>query len=257
MKTLKTLIIIVSITAAFYGCEVPEKKQAVLKEKHNYIVLLDLSDRLIVQANQPQRDKQIVNELYEIFEKKVKNSLYIKSRDEIKVVIAPQKGSNLKKEVFEDKLYINMENIKNFDRKRLEAERRDVFTSYVDTLYQQAVFSKNQKSYNGADIWKYFYEDLGTDYSTDTLTQNYLFILTDGYPIVGKQKVKLQQIKSKYPNLHIVLMEASPRDKDMEWDRIMAIWEDWFETIGIENYTMIKRGAITKELEQVKDLLDV
>src|SRR6188768_364291 len=71
----------------------PERKAKEWKPKHNYIILLDLSDRLIVQENQPVRDKEIISSLYALFEEKVKNELYIKSRDEIKVVIAPQMGS--------------------------------------------------------------------------------------------------------------------------------------------------------------------
>jgi len=237
------------------GCTPPEKKKNVLREKHNYIVLLDLSDRLIIQQNQPERDKQIVQQLYDLFEAKVKKDMYIKSRDEIKVVIAPQLGSGLRREVFEDRLYVNMDNIKNIFRKKKEAERRHDFMANLDTLYQEAVFSKNPENYHGADIWKYFYEDLKVDYSKDTLTQNYLFILTDGYPIVGKDQVKLRDIENKFNDLHIILLEASPREKDMEWDRIMGIWENWFDRIGVKEYTLIKRGAITKELEQIKEIL--
>lgn len=237
------------------GCTPPEKKKNVLREKHNYIVLLDLSDRLIVQQNQPDRDKQIVQQLYDLFEAKVKKDMYIKSRDEIKVVIAPQLGSGLRREVFEDRLYVNMDNIKNIYRKKKEAERRQDFMANLDTLYQEAVFSKIPENYHGADIWKYFYEDLKVDYSRDTLTQNYLFILTDGYPIVGKDQVKLRDIENKFNDLHIILLEASPREKDMEWDRIMGIWENWFDRIGVKEYTLIKRGAITKELGQIKEIL--
>src|SRR4026209_2129751 len=72
----------------------PEKKK-IDRVKHNYIVLLDLSDRLIVQENQPERDKQIIRSLYTIFEEKVRHDLYIKSGDEIKVVLAPQLGARL------------------------------------------------------------------------------------------------------------------------------------------------------------------
>jgi hypothetical protein len=43
----------------------------------------------------------------------------------------------------------------------------------------------------------------------------------------------------------------------MEWDRIMAVWEDWFNRIGVKEYTLIKRGSITKELEQVKEIISV
>lgn len=239
------------------GCTMPSPKanKKKIAIKHNYIVLLDLSDRVIIQENQPERDKEIIKELYSLYEERVKKNLYIKARDEIKVVIAPQKGSQLKTEVFEDELYINMDNIKNIYRKPKEKSRRDAFFANVDTLYEKAVFSKNPESYNGADIWKYFYEDLKVDYAQDTLTENFLFILTDGYPIVGKTQVKLQEVKDKFPDLHIVLIEAAPREKDMEWDRIMSVWEEWFSKIGVKNYTLIKRGAISKELEQIKEVI--
>ena len=238
------------------GCELPKPKEKSIKTKHNYIVLLDLSDRLIVQDGQPDRDKEIVKELYKLFESRVKRNLYIKSRDEIKVVMAPQKGSQLKREDFEDRLYVNMDNIKNIYRKPREKERRASYFANVDTLYQKAVFSKDPKRYDGADIWKYFYEDLKVDYVSDTLTENFLFILTDGYPIVGKTQVKLQEVKDQFPDLNIVLIEASPREEDLEWDRIMTIWENWFDQIGVKNYNLIKRGAITKEIEQIGEIVE-
>jgi len=250
------LSFILALLFSLIGCDIPApEKKTSIREKHNYIILLDLSDRLIVQDNQPARDKEIITELYSLFEEKVKKDLYIKSRDEIKVVMAPQRGSGLRRDVFEDRLYINMKNIPNIYRKRKEDERRTSFQANLDTLYTNAVFSKNPEEYNGADIWKYFYEDLKVDYSTDSLTKNFLFILTDGYPIVGNDPNKLREIKNEFPNLHIILLEASPRDKDMEWDRIMGIWEEWFQKIGIKDYTLIKRGSITKELEQIKEIV--
>jgi hypothetical protein len=247
------LVIFLIINA---GCELPKPKEKSIKTKHNYIVLLDLSDRLIVQDGQPDRDREIVKELYKLFEARVKRNMYIKSRDEIKVVMAPQKGSQLKREEFEDRLYVNMDNVKNIYRKPKEKERRDTFFANIDTLYQKAVFSKDPERYDGADIWKYFYEDLKVDYVSDTLTENFLFILTDGYPIVGKTQVKLQEVKDQFPDLNIVLIEAAPREEDLEWDRIMTIWENWFDQIGVKNYTLIKRGAITKEIEQIGDLVE-
>jgi hypothetical protein len=235
----------------------PEKKKSEMRVKHNYIILLDLSDRLIVQENQPERDKQIIKNLYSLFEEKVRKDLYIKSRDEVKVVIAPQMGAGLKRDVFEDRLYVNMKSIKNVFRKVQEEERRLAFFANLDTLYDRAVFSRVPEEYHGADIWKYFYEDLKVDYSRDTLTENYLFILTDGYPIVGHNRNKLLEVKNDFPNLHIIMVEASPRERDMEWDRVMAVWEDWFNRIGVKEYTLIKRGSITKELEQVKEIVNV
>jgi hypothetical protein len=234
----------------------PEKKTAKLRVKHNYIVLLDLSDRLIVQPNQPQRDKQIIKNLYNVFETQVRKDLYIKSRDEFRVVIAPQLGTGLRRDDFEDRLYVNMNNISNVYRKLNEEERRTTFIANLDTLYRNAVFSSNPEKYHGADIWKYFHEDLKVDYSRDTLTENYLVIVTDGYPIVGHNRNKLLEIRNEYPDLKIALIEAAPREKDLEWDRMMVTWQEWFDGMGVKEYTLIKRGSITKELQQVKDVVN-
>jgi hypothetical protein len=262
MKTKKysrtrVLVLLAALTVGVVSCNLPapDKKQAVVRTKHNYIILLDLSDRLIVQENQPERDKQIIRNLYTAFEEKVRKDLYIKSRDEFKVVIAPQRGSDLRRDVFEDRLYVNVDNINNVYRKVKEEERRENFFANLDTLYRDAVFSQVPEEYHGADIWKYFYEDLRVDYSNDPDTENFLFILTDGYPIVGKDRNKLLEVKNEFPDLKVILVEAAPRERDMEWDRIMAVWEEWFEKIGIQEYTLIKRGSITKEIEQVKDVV--
>ena len=247
-----TVVILLMLAAS---CALPTKpkKQPVIK--HNYIILLDLSDRIIVQENQIARDKEIIKHIYNLFEQHVKKELYIKSKDEIKVVIAPQKGSGLRTQVFENRLYINMANIKNIYRRKNEEQRRKDFYANLDTLYQKAKFSNNPKDYYGADIWKYFYEDLEDDYSTDSLTKNFLFILTDGYPIVGKDKDKLEPIKNKFPDLHVAIVEAAPREKDMEWDRIIDLWGEWFNEIGIKDYTLIKRKAISKEEEKLTEIV--
>jgi hypothetical protein len=243
---------------ALVACKLPapDKKPAKVRVKHNYIVLLDLSDRLIVQPNQPQRDKQIIESLYSVFEEKVRRDLYIKSRDEFKVVIAPQLGTGLHRDDFEDRLYVNMNNINNVYRRLNEKERREAFEANLDTLYRRAVFSSHPEKYHGADIWKYFHEDLKVDYSRDTLTENYLVIITDGYPIVGHNRNKLLEVKNEFPDLRIALVEAAPREQDLEWDRMMQTWEEWFNGMGIKEYTLIKRGSITKELEQVKEVVN-
>lgn len=259
MKTKTISIAALSALILLASCTLPspEKKEAMKRTKHNYIILLDLSDRLIVQENQPERDKQIIRSLYTLFEEKVRRDLYIKSRDEIKVVIAPQLGAGLRRDVFEDRLYVNMDKIKNVYRKTQEEERRNDFFANLDTLYRNAVFSQVPEEYHGADIWKYFYEDLKVDYSNDPDTKNFLFILTDGYPIVGENRNKLLELKNEFPDLNVVLVEAAPRERDMEWDRIMGVWEEWFDKIGVEHYTIIKRGSITKEIEQVNDMVSL
>jgi hypothetical protein len=169
--------------------------------------------------------------------------------------MAPQLGAGPRREVFEDRLYVNMNNLDMVSRKAKEDARRDSFFANLDTLYRKAVFSYRPKDYHGADIWKYFYEDLKNDYVNDPKTKNYLFILTDGYPIVGHQN-KLWQVRNEFPDLEIVLLEAAPREKDLEWDNIMKTWEEWFTNMGIKKYTFVKRGSITKELEQIRGIVE-
>jgi hypothetical protein len=234
----------------------PEEKEISTPVKHNYIILLDLSDRLIVQDNQPERDKELIRHLYTLFEERVRKHLYLRSRDEIKVVIAHQRGAGLKSEIYEDSLYINIENVPAVIRRKQEEERRSIFFDNLDKLYDQAVFSNNPKDFYGADIWRYFYEDLKVDYVNDTLTQNFLFLFTDGYPIVGKDLSKLQTVKEDYPDLKIILIEAAPRDKDMEWDRVVDLWEEWFDSMKIDDYEFVKRMALSKEKDILREILE-
>jgi len=258
MKSRKTIsfIGVLMLLLSFTMCKPPVPKETnQVRIKNNFIVLLDLSDRIIVQPNQLERDKEIIHHIYGVFENIVRENLYIKSRDEIKVVIAPQKGSGLPVEIFEDRLYVNMDNINLVYRKSKERERRAEYLANIDTLYKEAIFSTNPEDYYGADIWKYFYEDLKYDYVSDTLTKNFLFILTDGYPIVGKDPNKLQPISARFPDLHVVIVEAAPRDKDLEWDRIMDRWSEWFDEINVPKYTIIKRKAISKEKEMIDDII--
>lgn len=238
------------------SCMPPREEKAVATAlKHNYIILLDLSDRLIVQDNQPERDKELIRHLYTLFEERVRSQLYLRSRDEIRVVIAHQRGADLQSEVYEDSLFIDMENIPAVLRRKQETRRREIFFNNLDKLYEQAVFSNNPKDFYGADIWRYFYEDLKVDYVNDTLTQNYLFLFTDGYPIVGKDLSKLEPVNQDFPGLKIILMEAAPRDKDLEWDRVNDLWEAWFQSMKIEDYTFVKRTALSKEKDMLGEIL--
>lgn len=257
MKKHIQYIPVILVLLLLASCMPPqEDKEISTPVKHNYIILLDLSDRLIVQENQPERDKELIRHIYTLFEDRVRKHLYLRSRDEIRVVIAHQRGAGLQNEVFEDSLYISMENIPAVLRRKKEEERRSVFFNNLDRLYDQAVFSNNPKKYYGADIWKYFYEDLKVDYVKDTLTQNFLFLFTDGYPIVGKDLKKLQTVKEEYPDLRTILIEAAPRDKDMEWDRVIELWEDWFDSMKIDDYEFVKRMALSKEKDMLQEILE-
>ena len=257
MKKLIQFIPVTMVMLLLASCMPPkEEKEISIPVKHNYIILLDLSDRLIIQDNQPERDKELITYLYTLFEERVRKQLYLRSRDEIRVVIAHQRGADLKSEIYEDSLYINIENVPPVLRRNKEGERRSIFFDNLDKLYDQAVFSDDPKDFYGADIWRYFYEDLKVDIVNDTLTQNFLFLFTDGYPIVGRDLSKLQAVNQDYPDLKIVLIEAAPRDKDLEWDRVNDLWTDWFESMKIDDYVFIKRMALSKEKDILREIVE-
>lgn len=257
MKQLIKYVPVIIVMLLLASCMPPQEEKGIsIAVKHNYIILLDLSDRLIVQDNQPERDKELIKHIYTLFEERVRKHLYLRSRDEIKVVIAHQRGADLKSELYEDSLYIDIENIPAVLRRKQDKERHSIFFDNLDKLYDQAVFSDNPKDFYGADIWRYFYEDLKVDYVSDTLTQNFLFIFTDGYPIVGKDLTKLQPVKEEYPDLKIILIEAAPRDKDMEWDRVIDLWEHWFDSMKINDYEFVKRMALSKEKDILREILE-
>jgi len=257
MKKLIQFIPVTIVMLVLASCMPPqEDKEISIPVKHNYIILLDLSDRLIIQDDQPERDKELIKYLYTLFEDRVRKQLYLRSRDEIRVVIAHQRGADLKSEIYEDSLYMNIDNIPSVLRRKKEEERRLTFFNNIDQLYDQAVFSDDPKDFYGADIWRYFYEDLKVDYVKDTLTQNFLFLLTDGYPIVGKDLSKLQPVNQEYPDLKIILIEAAPRDKDLEWDRVNDLWKAWFDGMKIDDYVFIKRMALSKEKDMLLEILE-
>ena len=73
----------------------------------NYIVVLDLSDRLL-NPNQAARDKAIIMSVFEKFEKAVKAKMFINSKDRFRISIAPQQGG-VNAEKYEDLMDIFMD----------------------------------------------------------------------------------------------------------------------------------------------------
>ncbi len=56
--------------------------------------------------------------------------------------------------------------------------------------------------------------------------------------------------------MKVILMEAAPRDMDMEWDRVNELWKSWFESMNIDSYMAVKRMALSKEKDILQELLE-
>ncbi len=224
-KTDFTALLLGLMLIGLLACD--NNEESSIEPNKNYVLLLDLSERLSLHNNQSERDQQLIHSLQHYTES---NSI----NDELSIVLAPERTTE-------------PTNILKFNSTTDEVD--------LSTLYEAALAAnENQTYYN--DVWKYLVEEFEYDYVNEIGTENYLIILTDGYSILGKQAFKLQQIKNKFPNLQVILMEANPRDNVMEWNRLMVIWEDWFRKIGVENYTLIEKGSLEVEIDQLKNILD-
>ena len=93
----------------------------------NYILLLDLSDRVLL-PNQVSNDISLIKSAFNEFAKTVRQKgLVINSKDKFKVVIAPQKGISYDPSFFMNKLYLDMSSI-------TAASKRDSLEGFESNL---------------------------------------------------------------------------------------------------------------------------
>src|SRR5450432_4193856 len=151
--------------------------------KDNYIVLLDLSDRVLFNKQQQvPKDIQVVQSLYGLFKAKLDakdpTHLYTNLNDKLKLLIAPQKTTT--KSLYDlvgFSIRVDLSSEKPDKRAALTDETEKSFNKLLPEIYKKAVVGNNSTVYSGADIWKYFNEDLTDDLDKDD--QNTLFIITD------------------------------------------------------------------------------
>jgi hypothetical protein len=223
---------------------------------YNIIVLLDLSDRILAK-DQIYRDKQILHAIYTTFEKKIQKSFYFKSKDAFTVQIAYQKGFPLPVEDIENGFYFNMNEKSLVEKSRDTLVRRRQFETNLDSLYSKAVFSNKKSDYRGADIQRYFNDDLSNDIKQGDSVKNFLIILTDGYMYIeGKIAESAESfipVNKRFPGLHVILMEADPKPKDGENDRLHVVWQEWLRHMEITDFIFVKKDQLQKNIQSLKN----
>lgn len=270
------------------------KKDVPKPPTDNYIVLLDLSDR-ILNNNQQQVPKDIfvVESIYAAFKSKLSvkdpSRMFFTVSDKLKVLVAPQK--NAAPEIYDlaGDLRIALASAQPEQKSKLVDATAKKFDSLLPVMYKKAVISNNSTDYAGADIWKYFNEDLEGDLEKDA--QNTLFIITDGYlnfestegrlsknnrftsctQIINSLKkssdwnAKFQEgdygllpVEKKFPNLRVILLEVNPKeDWAGEYPLLTAIWSKWFNEMGITSYSFVKDDNINEVNESLEKIMQV
>jgi len=269
------------------------KKEVPVPPKDNYIVLLDLSDRILYN-NQQQvpKDIAVIKSIYGVFKSRINakdpTHLYYSLHDKLKVLIAPQKTTPKSLYDLVGGLRIDLSAEQPDKKANVTDETEKTFNTLLPDIYKQAVIGNNSTAYSGADIWKYFNEDLGDDLEKDA--QNTLFIITDGYMDLEKTEERPSQnnrfaacsqiinalkkypdwetkftegdygilpIPKKFANLKIVLLQVNPKDDwNGEYSLLTKIWGKWFTEMGVTNYRFIKNDNVNEVRESLEKFMD-
>ena len=283
---MKYSILFLGLVLIFSNCKI-EPPTAKTPRKINFIVLLDLSDRLLSE-NQQINDIEIIKSLFKVFKDTVRlNKHFIQSSDYFKIRIAYQKNSKINFSDFENKLSVNMDKLPLNKKKSAINNLENSLDSLLNSLYKNARVSENSNDYFGADIWKYFNEGLETDLVNDSLTTNYLFIITDGYLYFenfgrtlksknrfsscefmnelrdygweqkfDKKDYGLIPINKKIDNVNVMILQTNP-DSDFvnEYDLLSRIWFKWLSEMNISKIKINKKSSINKTNDEITDFL--
>jgi hypothetical protein len=115
------------------GQEVPHQAAAPLR-RDNYVVLLDLSDRLL-QPGQVSRDTALLGQVLATYQAGVAQKLYVGSADRLKLVVAPQRSQSAAVQQLSQGLYLDLEKVPLGQRRQLAGPlqqlRRQVSALYL------------------------------------------------------------------------------------------------------------------------------
>lgn len=176
MKPFYTITLLIFTVLSLASCT--DKAKPASKKSNNFIVILDLSDRIL---NQEQLDKDIylIQHYFQVFEKKSRKNLVLNSKNRFSIKIIPQKNSPLNYAKYEDLLHFYLDETDVIEKdKKLKAFGESLPT-HLRALKTEAMFGKTSKDYFGVDIWAYLYDNASSIEKPDY--ENTILVLTDGY----------------------------------------------------------------------------
>jgi len=221
-----------------------------------YILVVDLSDRLSLSSLQSERDKIAILDVLSVFTDNVKNSYvengkdYSLLKDKFKFIIQPKEGATVDYQKYERKLSFDLEGSdENTIKYLLSRKFEDFYIQTLNDLYNE-LGNSNDSLAAHANLWDFFNSKLGDEVTQKKGINNYLFLLSDGYVSAsdveenetGKKanryrnfdfKEELERQKEwktkfanddfglvstgkKYPDLSVMLIESEPELKEEE-----------------------------------------
>ncbi|PDS23182.1 hypothetical protein [Flavobacterium branchiophilum] len=154
------------------------KEEKAISKPINYVVILDLSDRILAN-NQLEKDAFLIETFFKKFQQKSMQNLILNSKNRFSVKIIPQKNSTLDTDYFENKLQLYLDEISVKDKKTKMQELSNSISKELQKLKKEALYSNKSSAYFGVDIWS-FLHDNGAKLSKPNYENTFL-MLTDGY----------------------------------------------------------------------------
>jgi hypothetical protein len=176
---MKNILTIIAFSIILYSCNSQANETSEIKKSNNYIVVIDLSDRIIQRQDQVDIDTVAIRALFEKFEKAVQLNLTVKSSDKFSLRIIPQTKSSLPVSFFENSLSIDMGKFNAAEKLNKLNAFKSNFSNHLKSLYQQAFLGNKSTDFAGVDIWQYFNDQINSD--LDSGYDNHVLIITDGY----------------------------------------------------------------------------
>lgn len=282
----KIFLILSAICLTIVSCK-NETTVVEIKEQKpiNYMVLLDLSDRLVCPG-QENRDIEIIKTVFEEYNSQVRRNLVINSHDKFQVIIAPQKGIKYNAVDFENTLFIDMESLNSGAKINTLVEFGKNLSSRLKELYSVAILGNKTTDYPGAGIWQYFNENLES--LTEEKYENYLVVITDGYfdledyrsqlpaenrfpttsflssardnirwkEILEEKNMGLLPVKKEFKNLKVIVSEINPKyDFQYESDMLIYVWTKWCKEMNVADLKVITKTSLPQAITLLRNKL--
>ncbi|MCY7350487.1 MAG: hypothetical protein LH606_07445 [Cytophagaceae bacterium] len=242
----------------------------------NYIVLLDLSDRLL--PSQAANDQALIKTVFTQFQKTVfGKGLIINSKDKFRVVIAPQHGVGYNPDNFMNILYLDLESLPLGEKSKQMVAFEKALPETLNSLYATATQRKSRpEHYPGCDLWKYFNDHLENSLVNEA--DNRLVILTDGYLDFQKTPFKIT-VKNRstntdfiwrfrgkanwektmragnwglipaqvnLPNVSVSVVEINSKFQNLnELSILKTVWSDWLRGMQAQRVTWIPKYSLS------------
>ena len=284
---MKNILFIAAAILGLQSCSSSATESSTQESQKNFVVVLDLSDRIIQKQDQINIDTSVISAVFEEFQKSVRIShLVVKSKDKFSIRIIPQKGSKLPSDLFENTMSIDMGKFSASEKLKKLDEFAKNFSTNLQSLYLQAKLGENSSDYAGVDIWQYFNEQINSD--LDQRLDNKVFILTDGYfdfedknhglrnqglatttaPLLKKMsgldwKEKadsldlgilpvLLKIKADWQVCGIQSKARGGQEELLESQKLCYLWTKWLKTSGAGQ---VKEPILNSSANKVKSLI--